>query len=89
MEKNTKKREALERIKKENEALDEKLATQEKLKKEKKVALTEKVELDTKPEMPSGNLEAGGLGTQLGVSKKKIKRRGTDALAVSFTLPKW
>ena len=90
LEKNAKKREALERIKKENEALDEKLATQEKLKKEKNVALTEKVELDTRPEMPSGDLEAGAYGQQPPTSKpKKVKRKGTDALAVSFTLPKW
>ena len=88
LEKNAKKRETLERIKKENETLDEKLAAQEKLKKEKRVALIEKVEIDEKPEMPSGNLEAGGLGTQPGVSKKKIKRRGTDALAIDkFYIP--
>lgn len=89
LEKNTKKREALERIKKENETLDEKLATQEKLKKEKRVALTEKVEIDEKPEMPSGNLEAGAYGSQPPTSKpKKIKRRGTDALAIDkFYIP--
>lgn len=88
LEKNKSKREALERIKKENETLDEKLAAQEKLKKEKRVALTEKVEIDEKPEMPSGNLEAGGLGTEPGVPKKKIKRRGTDALAIDkFYIP--
>lgn len=90
LEKNAKKREALERIKKENEALDEKLAAQEELKKEKRVALIEKVELDTRPEMPSGDLEVGAQGKQPPTSKpKKIKRKGTDALAVSFTLPKW
>lgn len=90
LEKNAKKREALERIKKENEALDEKLAVQEKLKKEKRVALTEKVELDTRPEMPSGVLEAGAYGQQPPISKPKKKRvRGTDALAITdFTLPK-
>lgn len=89
LEKNTKKREALERIKKENETLDEKLATQEKLKKEKRVALTEKVEIDEKPEMPSGNLEAGPMGANAPSPKPKKKRvRGTDALAIDrFYIP--
>lgn len=89
LEKNTKKREALERIKKENETLDEKLATQEKLKKEKRVALTEKVEIDEKPEMPSGNLEAGAQGKQPPTSKPKKRRvRWTDALAIDkFYIP--
>lgn len=87
LEKNAKKRETLERIKKENEALDEKLAAQEKLKKEKRVALIEKVELDMKPEMPSGILEAGGQGLVAGVPKKK-KSRWTDSLAVdNFYIP--
>lgn len=87
LEKNAKKREALERIKKENETLDEKLAAQEKLKKEKRVALIEKVEIDEKPEMPSGNLEAGAQGRVSGVTKKR-KSRWTDSLAVdNFYIP--
>ena len=91
LEKNAKKREALERIKKENETLDEKLAAQEKLKKEKRVALIEKVEIDEKPEMPSGNLEAGAYGSQPPTPKPKKKRvRWTDALAITdFRLPRW
>ena len=91
LEKNAKKRETLERIKKENETLDEKLAAQEKLKKEKRVALIEKVEIDMKPEMPSGNLEAGPMGANAPSPKPKKKRvRGTDALAITdFRLPRW
>lgn len=90
LEKNAKKRETLERIKKENETLDEKLAAQEKLKKEKRVALIEKVEIDMKPEMQSGNLEAGPMGANAPSPKPKKKRvRGTDALAITdFRLPR-
>lgn len=84
LEKNKSKREALERIKKENEALDKEILEKKKEQKEKKVDFV------AKPEMPSGNLEAGGQGLVAGVPKKKIKRRGTDALVIdNFTLPKW
>ena len=83
LEKNTKKREALERIKKENEALDKEILERKKEQKEKKVDFV------AKPEMPSGNLEAGGQGKQPPTSKPKIKRRGVDALAIDFTLPRW
>lgn len=82
LEKNKSKREALERIQKENDTLDKEIAVKEKERKEKKVALLEK------PEMPSGNLEAGGQGKQPPTPKPKVKRKWTDTLAVdNFYIP--
>ena len=83
LEKNKAKRETLERIKKENEALDKEVALKKKEQQEKKVILR------PEPEMPSENLETGGLGTEPSPSKpKKTRLRWTDALAVdNFRLP--
>ena len=84
LEKNKAKRETLERIKQENEALDKEVALRKKEQQEKKVDLV------AKPEMPSENLEAGGQGSVPGVLKpKKPRARWTDALAIEFNLPKW
>ena len=84
LEKNKAKRETLERIKKENEALDKEVALRKKEQQEKKVILR------PEPEMPSENLETGGQGSVPGVLKpKKPRARWTDALAVEFNLPKW
>jgi len=84
LEKNKSKRETLERIKKENESLDKEVALRKKEQQEKKVILR------PEPEMPSENLETGGLGTEPLPSKpKKPRARWTDALAVEFNLPKW
>ena len=83
LEKNKAKRETLERIKKENESLDKEVALRKKEQQEKKVILR------PEPEMPSENLETGGLGTEPSPSKpKKTRLRWTDALAVdNFRLP--
>ena len=83
LEKNKAKRETLERIKKENETLDKEVALRKKEQQEKKVILR------PEPEMPSENLETGGLGTEPLPSKpKKARLRWTDALAVdNFRLP--
>lgn len=90
LEKNTKKREALERIQKENDSLDKEIAARNKeLKEKQREAKTLEVGFVAKPEMPSGNLEAGGQGMQAPTPKPKKKRvRGTDALAIdNFRLP--
>lgn len=83
LEKNKSKREALERIKKENEALDKEILEKKKEQKEKKVDFV------AKPEMPSENLEAGTQGLQPPTSKPKKKRpKTTDDLAIdNFRLP--
>ena len=83
LEANKAKRETLERIKKENESLDKEVALRKKEQQEKKVILR------PEPEMPSENLETGGLGTEPSPSKpKKTRLRWTDALAVdNFRLP--
>lgn len=77
LEKNKTKRETLERIKKENEALDKEVALRKREQQEKKVNLR------PEPEMPSENLEAGYTGTQPPSPKpKKPRARWTDALAI-------
>lgn len=82
LEKNKAKRETLERIKKENEALDKEVALRKKEQQEKKVIFR------PEPEMPSGNLEAGGQGSVPGGIKKQKKQRWTDALAIdNFYIP--
>ena len=82
LEKNKSKRETLERIKNENDALDKEILVREKEQKEKKAKLVEK------PEMPSENLETGGQGSVPGGVKKQKKQRWTDALAIdNFSLP--
>lgn len=84
LEANKSKRETLERIKQENEALDKEVALRKKEQQEKKVIFR------PEPEMPSGNLEAGGQGSVPGVLKpKKHRAIWTDALAIEFNLPKW
>lgn len=83
LEENTKKREALERIKNENEALDKEILTKKKEQEEKKVIL------GAEPEMPSKNLETGRQGSQAPLPKAKKKRAlWVDALAIdNFSLP--
>ena len=83
LEANKSKRETLERIKQENDALDKEVALREKEQQEKKVDLV------TKPEMPSENLEVGAYGQQPPTPKpKKPRARWTDALAIDdFRLP--
>lgn len=83
LEKNKTKRETLERIKKENEALDKEAALRKREQQEKKVNLR------PEPEMPSENLEAGYAGTQPPSPKpKKPRAKWTDALAIdNFRLP--
>ena len=82
LEANKSKRETLERIKQENDALDKEVALRKKEQQEKKVDLV------TKPEMPSENLEAGYPGSVPGGIKKQKKQRWTDALAIDdFYIP--
>lgn len=84
LEANKSKRETLERIKQENEALDKEVALRKKEQQEKKVIFR------PEPEMPSENLEAGYTGSQPPSPKpKKPRARWTDALAIEFNLPKW
>lgn len=90
LEKNTKKREALERIQKENDSLDKEIEAREtELKEKKRVAKTLESGLVAKPEMPSGNFDAGYTGSQAPLEKpKKVRRKWTDALAIdNFKLP--
>lgn len=83
LEKNKQKRETLERIKSENEALDKEIAIKKREQKEKKVDFV------TEPEMPSGNSEAGAMGPKPPSPKpKKNKARWVDAYAIeNFYLP--
>lgn len=77
LEANKAKRETLERIKKENEALDKEAALRKKEQQEKKVIFR------PEPEMPSGNLEVGAYGQQPPSPKpKKPRAKWTDALAI-------
>ena len=98
LEKNKSKREALERIKKENESLDrETQALDQQLKEKQQQAKSKKVELAMKPEVPSGEDEVGALGLQPPIEKpapkkkSKLKYRWTwtsDLLADdNFTFP--
>lgn len=98
LEKNKSKREALERIKKENESLDrETQALDQQLKEKQQQAKSKKVELAMKPEVPSGEDEVGALGLQPPLEKpapkkkSKLKYRWTwtsDLLADdNFTFP--
>jgi hypothetical protein len=68
LEANKSKRETLERIKQENEALDKEVALREKEQQEKKVIFR------PEPEMSSGNLEAGAYGQQPPTPKPKKPR---------------
>lgn len=83
LEKNKSKRETLERIKQENEALDKEVALRKKEQQEKKVIFS------PEPEMPSENSEVGAYGRQPPSPKpKKPRARWTDALAIDdFRLP--
>lgn len=85
LEKNKQKRETLERIKSENEALDKEIAAKKREQKEKKV------DFIAEPEMPSGNSEAGPMGPKPPSPKpKKNKARWVDAYAINdFKLPIW
>lgn len=88
LEANKSKREALERIKDENDALDKEIIArredQKKKLSEKKVVLVEK------PEMPAENSEVEYLGTQAPAPKKKKVSRDTDSLAIDdFVLPRY
>lgn len=98
LEKNKSKREALERIKKENESLDrETQALDQQLKEKQRQAKNKKVELAMKQEVPSGEDEVGAPGLLPPVEKSapkkksKVKYRWTwtsDLLAVSdFKFP--
>lgn len=89
LEKNTKKREALERIQKENESLDKEIAVREsELKEKKRTARNIWNDFVAKPEMPSENSDAGYQGSVPGGVKKQKKQRWTDALAIdNFRLP--
>lgn len=91
LEKNKSKREALERIKSENDSLDKELAEQkrESARKNREISMeTPGSDFIAKPEMPRKNLEAGLMGANPLPAKPKPKRRGTDALAIDdFKLP--
>lgn len=83
LEVNKSKREALERIKNENDTLDKEILVREKEQKEKKAIVV------ARPEMPAEISEAGPMGPN--PAPVKVKKRGTrntDALAISdFKLP--
>ena len=88
LEANKSKREALERIKDENDALDKEIIArredQKKKLSEKKVVLVEK------SEMPAENSEVEYLGTQTPPKKKKKVAKDTDSLAIdNFVLPRY
>ena len=90
LEKNKSKREALERIQKENDSLDAEIKSREaKLKEQQKAARTLESDFVAKPEMPSENLEAGAQGLQPPTPKQKKPRpKTTDDLAIdNFRLP--
>lgn len=89
LEKNKSKREALDRIKQENETLDKEISAREaELKKQQRVAKSLESDLVEKPEMPRKNSDAGPMGTKPPVQQHKKKARTTDDLAVSnFVLP--
>ena len=88
LEANKSKREALERIKDENDALDKEIIArredQKKKLSEKKVVLVEK------SEMPAENSEAGPMGPNPTPKKKKKVVKDTDSLAIdNFVLPRY
>lgn len=89
LDKNKSKREALERIKNENDALDKEIIArredQKKKLSEKKVVLVEK------SEMPAENSEVGPMGPNpTPTPKKKKVLRDTDSLAIdNFVLPRY
>lgn len=89
LDKNKSKREALERIKNENDALDKEIIArredQKKKLSEKKVVLVEK------SEMPAENSEVGPMGPNpTPTPKKKKVSRDTDSLAIdNFVLPRY
>lgn len=90
LEKNKSKREALERIQKENDSLDAEIKSREsELKKQQRAARTLESDFVAKPEMPSENLEAGAQGLQPPIPKpKKSRPKTTDDLAMdNFKLP--
>lgn len=88
LDKNKSKREALERIKNENDALDKEIIAR---REEQKKKLSEKnVVLVEKPEMPTEISEVGPMGPNPTPKPKKKVVRGTDALAIdNFVLPKY
>jgi hypothetical protein len=85
LEVNKSKREALERIKNENDALDKEILVRKKEQKEKKAIVV------AEPEMPAEISEPEYLGSQAPRPKPKKKvARSTDALAIdNFVLPKY
>lgn len=91
LEKNKSKREALERIKKENDELDGEIAQQKKDNKQKTAELSKghfESSFDEKPEMPRKNPEAGPMGGNAPISQPKRRPRTTDDLAITdFKLP--
>lgn len=87
LDKNKSKREALERIRNENDSLDKEIEAYNKELKEKKKTLESN--FVAQPEMPSEISEPGPMGPKPPTPKPKKKRaHWTDALAISdFKLP--
>jgi len=85
LEANKSKREALERIKTENDTLDKEILVRKKEQKEKKVIV------EAEPEIPAKISEPEYLGSQAPLPKKKKRgTRNTDALAIdNFVLPSY
>ena len=95
LEKNKSKREALERIKEENDELDKEIAVRKKenTRKSYEASVENQNDFGAKPEMPRKIAGAGGLGSQApatlaDIKKPKPRARWTDALAIDdFRLP--
>ena len=86
LEANKSKREALERIKNENDTLDKEILVRKKEQKEKKAIVV------AEPEMPAEISEPGPMGGNPAPRPKPKKKvaRNTDALAIdNFVLPKY
>ena len=82
LEVNKSKREALERIKNENDTLDKEILVRKKEQKEKKAIIV------AEPEMPAEISEPGPMGGNPALVRVKKKNRWTDSLAISdFKLP--
>lgn len=90
LEKNKSKREALERIKEENDELDKEIAVRKKenTRKSYEASVKNQNDFGAKPEMPGKNVEAGPMGSNAPSPKPKPRARWTDALAIDdFRLP--
>ena len=87
LEANKSKREALERIKNENDALDKEIAVRKE--EQRKKASEKKAIVVAEPEMPAEISEVGPMGPNPAPIKTKRKAtRNTDALAIdNFVLP--